>query len=384
MSNPLKVGIVGAGGITRAHLPAYLERPDRVQLNAVCDLVEPLAQELAGKASIDAGAIYLDIDKMLREADIDAVDICTTHNAHAPLAIAAAEAGKHVICEKPMAISVQECRDMIAAADKAGVTLMVAQHLRYAPEAQAAKRLLDEGKLGTIEAVRTELFGGGMRGRRRRRRQGERWMQDARRSGGGMMMSEQVHHIDLLRYYAGNVKRVSGVCKSLQEHMVNGAEDLVSATLEFESGAVGEVWAKGNAIVPHGRTYTILGDRGVFYASTPTKEQRQVEMDGATPFRHFGHIMVALNEDLPELDPSNPEDRRKMYFAEPPFKVLPTSDIDLPSPNYFINEILHWEECCRTGTEPLSSGRDNIGTMKIIMGIYKSSETGEAVDLDDL
>lgn len=382
MPNPLKVGIVGAGGITRAHLPAYLERPDRVQLNAVCDLVEPLAQELAGKAGIDA--VYLDIDKMLREADIDAVDICTTHNAHAPLAIAAAEAGKHVICEKPMAISVQECRDMIAAADKAGVTLMVAQHLRYAPEAQAAKRLLDEGKLGTIEAVRTELFGGGMRGRRRRRRQGERWMQDARRSGGGMMMSEQVHHIDLLRYYAGNVKRVSGVCKSLQEHMVNGAEDLVSATLEFESGAVGEVWAKGNAIVPHGRTYTILGDRGVFYASTPTKEQRQVEMDGATPFRHFGHIMVALNEDLPELDPSNPEDRRKMYFAEPPFKVLPTSDIDLPSPNYFINEILHWEECCRTGAEPLSSGRDNIGTMKIIMGIYKSSQTGGPVDLDDL
>ena len=384
MSNPLKVGMVGAGGITRAHLPAYLERPDRVQLNAVCDLVEPLAQELAGKAGIDASAIYLDMDKMLREADIDAVDICTTHNAHAPLAIAAAEAGKHVICEKPMAISVQECRDMIAAADKAGVTLMVAQHLRYAPEAQAAKRLLDEGKLGTIEAVRTELFGGGMRGRRRQRRQGERWMQDARRSGGGMMMSEQVHHIDLLRYYAGNVKRVSGVCKSLQEHMVNGAEDLVSATLEFESGAVGEVWAKGNAIVPHGRTYTIFGDRGVFYASTPTKEQRLVEMDGVTPTRHFGSIMVALNEDLPELDPSNPEDRRKMYFAEPPFKVLPTSDIDLPSPNYFINEILHWEECCRTGAEPLSSGRDNIGTMKIIMGIYESSRTGEPVDLDDL
>ncbi len=382
MSNPLKVGIVGAGGITRAHLPAYLEHPDQVQLNAVCDLVEPLAQELAKKAGIDA--VYLDIQEMLRDADIEAVDICTTHDSHAPLAIAAAEAGKHVMCEKPMAISVQECRDMIAAADKAGVTLMVAQHLRYAPEARAAKRLLDEGKLGTIEAVRTELFGGGMRGRRRRRRQGERWMQDARRSGGGMMMSEQVHHIDLLRYYAGNVKRVAGVCKSLQEHMVHGAEDLVSATLEFESGAVGEVWAKGNAIVPHGRTYTIFGDRGVFYASTPTKEQRLVEMNRVTPVRHFGSIMVALNEDLPELDPSNPEDRRKMYFAEPPFKVLPTRDIDLPSPNYFINEILHFAECCRTGAEPISSGQDNIGTMKIIMGIYESSRTGEAVNLDDL
>ena len=94
--------------------------------------------------------------------------------------------------------------------------------------------------------------------------------------------------------------------------------------------------------------------------------------------------MVALNEDLPDLDPSNMEDRRKMYFAEPPFKVLDTSDIDLPSPNYFINEILHFADCCQSGAEPISSGRDNIGTMKIIMGIYESSRTGQPVNLDDL
>jgi predicted dehydrogenase len=378
MSEPLKVGLVGTGGIARRHLTAYLEHPDRVQLTAVCDIVESAAQAYAEKAGIDA--IYLDIDEMLREADVDAVDICTSHDTHAPLTVSAAQAGKHVIVEKAMATSVEGCREMIAAADKAGVTLMVAQHLRYSPEARAAKRLIDDGKLGEIEAVRTELFGGGNIRRRRRHRKGH-WMDDAKRSGGGMLMVTSVHHIDLLRYYIGNVNRVTAICKSLQPHMLNGAEDLVAAILEFENGAIGEVWVKGNSLAPAGRTYMVLGNAGTFYASTPTEDQRIDERNGISPTRHFGSIMVSLVEDK-ELDPNNEQDLKKIY--QPPFETLSISDIDLPSTDYFVNEILHFEECCRTGAEPLSSGRDNIETIKIIMGIYESSRTGESVNLNDL
>ena len=100
MAKPLKVGILGAGGITNSHLPAYLEHPDRVQLTAVCDIDEPRAQALAKKAGIET--VYTDLDQMLREGDIDAVDNCTFHPQHAPLTIAVAEAGKHVIVEKPV------------------------------------------------------------------------------------------------------------------------------------------------------------------------------------------------------------------------------------------------------------------------------------------
>ena len=128
MAKPLRMGLVGTGGISRRHLPAYQQFPDQVQLTAACDIVEDAVAEFGKRNGIDA--VYTDFDKMLREADIDAVDICTAHNAHAPLAVAAAEAGKHAITEKPMAISLDECRQMIEAADKAGVTLMVAQHLR--------------------------------------------------------------------------------------------------------------------------------------------------------------------------------------------------------------------------------------------------------------
>ena len=353
MATPLKVGLLGAGVISNSHLRAYLEHPDRVQLTAVCDMAEPRAQEFAKKAGVEA--VYTDFDKMLREADIDAVDNCTFHPQHAPLTIAAAEAGKNVIVEKPMATSVQECRDMIAAADKAGVTLMVAQNLRYSPYAAAVKRFIDEGKLGDILAVRTHLIGRGGS------REGYERYADAK-LGGGTLQAVQVHHIDLLRYYVGNVKRLTGVCKSLGPGMLNGAEDMVVAALEFENGALGDLFA-GPGETPERTSYMVFGSNGTIHSTPETLPEHE----------HFGTIMFALKEE-------GDLQRR----PTPTFEPIDTSATDLPSTNGFVNEILHFEECVRTGREPISSGRDNIGTIKIIHGIFESSRTGKPVDLDDL
>ena len=140
MPEPFKIGLIGTGGISRAHLPVYEQFPEKVKLTAVCDIIEEAAKERARDANVDA--IYTDYQKMLEEADIDAVDICTGHDTHAPIVIAAAEAGKHALVEKPMGNSMQECRDMIAAADKAGVTLMVAHMLRFSPSTEAVRQLL--------------------------------------------------------------------------------------------------------------------------------------------------------------------------------------------------------------------------------------------------
>ena len=356
MSEPLKIGLIGSGRIANRHLTAFREHRDRVQLMAVCDVVEDAARDYAGRAGIDA--VYLDVDEMLREADIDAVDICTTHDTHAPLTVAAARAGKHVIVEKAMAHTLQGCRDMIAATDEAGVHLMIAQHLRYSPEARAAKRLIEDGKLGEIHAVRTHLMGGG----NRRVRPGH-WMDDRMR-GGGMLMVTSVHHLDLLRFYVGNVKRVTAVCRSLAPHMQNGAEDLVAATLEFDNGAIGDVFGVGSSLAPEGRGYILFGSKGTLHSTTPTREESE-----ASPTRHFGKLMVSLKD-------------ARQGFMGAAFEPLDTSGIELPTNDYFVNEILHFAECCRTGAEPDSSGRDNIET---IMGIFESSRRGgEAVDLDEL
>ena len=359
MSEPLKIGLIGSGGIANRHLTAFREHQDRVRLVAVCDIVEDAARDYAGRAGVDA--VYLDVDDMLREADIEAVDICTTHDTHAPLTVAAARAGKHVIVEKAMAHTLQGCRDMIAAADDAGVHLMIAQHLRYSPEARAAKRLIEDGKLGEIQAVRTHLMGGG----NARPRLGH-WMDDRAR-GGGTLLVTSVHHLDLLRFYVGNVKRVTAVCRSLAPHLQNGAEDLVAATLEFENGAIGDVFAVGGSLAPEGRGYILFGSKGTLHSTTPTREESE-----ASPTRHFGKLMVALKDG-------------GEGFMGAAFEPLDTSGIELPTNDYFVNEILHFAECCRTGTEPDSSGRDNIETIKIVMGIFESSRRGgEAVDLADL
>ena len=383
MSEPLKVGLVGAGGIANSHLPAYMEHTDRLQLTAVCDIVEDAATAYAKRTNVDA--VYTDLDTMLREADIDAVDLCHRHDLHAPHAIAAAEAGKHVIVEKPMANSVRDCREMVEAADKSGVTLMVAQHLRYMRTAAAAKRLIEDGKLGEIEAVRTHMVAGGY-GRMDRR---GHWMGDPRYAGGGVMMTTQVHHIDLLRYYVGDVKRVYGICRTLQPHRPAGAEDLVAATLEFENGAVGHVFAK-SSLSREGRSYCLMGTEGTLYA------ELAVESD-ETPTPHFGTLMVSLKSREKEQEYlSNAAEMRRFIRGdvkrrnefirklEPVFEPLSTEGTGLRTANGFVNEILHWEECCRTGAEPISSGRDNVNTIEVIMGIYESSRTGMPVDLDAL
>ncbi len=382
MAEPMKVGLVGTGGISNRHMIPYLDHPDRVRLTAVCDIVESLAQEYAKKAGVEA--IYLDFEEMLREADIDAVDICTGHSSHAPLAIAAAKAGKHVIVEKAMAHTLQGCRDMIEAADKAGVTLMVAQHLRYAPEARAVKRFIDEGNLGEIRAARTHTLGGG--GDRRP----DDWMKDGK-AGGGVMLVQSVHHLDLLRFYVGNVKRVMGISRSIQPNFLNDADDLVAATLEFENGAVGDLLASWSTPVsPEGMSYMIFGSEGTVHSTPPTIEQSL-----EAPVRQFGTIMYGVRDQEREKEQaramaSGPlrrpltRERLETMMRRPTFQPLPTNDTGLPSDDYFTNEILHFEECCRTGKEAISSGRDNLETMKIIFGIFESSRTGKVVDLKDL
>ena len=383
MAAPMKVGLIGTGGISNRHMIPYLERPDRVQLTAVCDIVEPLAQEYAKKAGVDE--IYLDFEEMLQKADIDAVDICTGHSSHAPLAIAAANAGKHVIVEKAMAHTLQGCKDMIEAADNTGVTLMVAQHLRYSPESRAVKRFIDEGNLGEIRAVRTHTIGGGGGDRRP-----DDWMKDGK-AGGGVMLVQSVHHLDLLRFYVGNVKRVMGLSRSIQPNFLNGADDLVAATLEFENGAVGDVMASWSTPVsPEGMSYMIFGSEGTVHSTPPTLDQSL-----EAPVRQFGTIMYGVRDRKREEEQtramqSGPlrrpltRERLALMMRRPSFQPLPTGDNDLPSDDYFINEILHWEECCRTGNEPISSGHDNLETMKIIFGIFESSRTGKVIDLADL
>jgi predicted dehydrogenase len=361
LSKALKVGLIGAGSISRLHLGAYTRFPDKLRLNAVCDINAEAANRVANEHKV--GAIYTDAAKMLKEADIEAVEICTVHDQHAALAITAAQAGKHILLEKPMACNMQECRSILAAADKAGTTFMVGQQLRFLPSYAGLKKLIQEGELGRIWSVRCDDWLPTFLSRTSSPR-GDWWGIDGKRAGGGVLIMLSTHHIDLFRYFIGDIKSVWGKCWTQHPLFRNRAEDHVVATLEFENGAIGHASASYSSRVPYEYQILVFGEDGTAHAtSTPGETALQQHQTPA--------VVSSAKRDGGKFD-------QKTGFVP----VEPAAWLACEDP--YINEIVHFAECCRDGKEPLSSGRDNLGTMKAIFGIYESCKTGKKVELKDL
>lgn len=357
----LRIGLIGAGNIAAAHVQAFSQCADRVQVAAVCDIDEGRAARLAGELGATA---YTDVAQMIAEAPIDAVDVCTTHDQHAEAAVAAADAGYHVLVEKPMACSLSECRAMVDAADKAGVTLMIAQYQRYVAIYRGVKELLDAGEIGAVRAVRLDTMQNLLDPYLSASYPAGHWLFDGSRAGGGIVISVSVHKIDLLRYFVGDLVRVNALCRTMDPAFINGAEDYAVALLEFENGAVGELFGTYSGFrVPWGEHFTIFGEQGAIYGMAPHPE-------GKTP------AMVASASRLAQL-PEPGHDPSDDFVAVPPSG-------DLPTEHPLVNQILHFADCCATGAEPISSGRDNLGTMKAIFAIYESSRTGKPIALASL
>ncbi len=149
MNKKLKIGIIGCGGIVRgAHLnPGWLAVPD-AEIVAVCDNYEPTAAKLA--TDFNVPHVFTDFNELLKIQEIDAIDICTPNKIHTPAVIASLQAGKHVLCEKPLAVSTEEVIAIYHAAKKSKKILMTAQHMRYTPEAVAIKAWAETGALGEV------------------------------------------------------------------------------------------------------------------------------------------------------------------------------------------------------------------------------------------
>jgi UDP-N-acetylglucosamine 3-dehydrogenase len=353
----LKVALVGAGNIASHHLPAYTQFADQVELVAVCDLYEDMARARAEKAGVDR--VFRDVDTLLRDVDCDALDICTTPDQHASIAHAAIAAGKHVLVEKPFALTLAECRELVDAADRAGVTLMVAQNQRFLPTHQAARAIIASGELGEIRAVRTDSvqhWGGFV--------DPGHWQYDGARAGGGAVIGVAVHRLDLVRFLVGDVQRVSATVKTASPQFVNGAEEYAAVTLEFENGALGQAFATVSAYrTPWSEQLLVFGERGTIHASPVPGNMRS---------RAF---VASERRSAPVVEWAD-------QFRG--FEPIDAEAEGLPSESGQVNEILHFAACCASGAEPLSSGRDNIGTMRLIAGIYESARAGEPVELADL
>jgi len=215
-----KVGLIGAGNIARsAHMPVYQKHTDLIEVVAVADINFERAQEAAKLFGIPHA--YASAEGLLAHEDVDYIDICVWNGSHAPVAIAAARAGKAILCEKPMSDSLAHALEMEKEVKKAGVPFMMAMVTRYGSEVQLLHQMQEAGELGEIYYAKTAYV--------RRRGTPLGWFTDKSKSGGGPVIDLGVHCIDRTWFLMGRPKPVR----------VSASISSASAIIKQRASAVG-------------------------------------------------------------------------------------------------------------------------------------------------
>lgn len=331
----LKVAVVGCGSIARRmHLPAWANLPN-VEIAALCDCDERCLREMSKQFGVKR--TFADYEDMLSCGDLDVIDVCTPNFLHMPQAIAALEAGKHVMVEKPLARNFQEAVKIVKAAGKNDRKLTIAFPLRFRFEGATLKKFADAGEFGDIYYVHARAL---------RRRGVPSWgvFTDKEKQGGGPLIDLGVHYIDLMLWLMGHPKPISATGtvytklanrEGSPNHENYTVEDLASGFVRFDNGASMVIETSFAANIQKDEFgAAILGDQG-----------------GATfpPLTIFKEECGAL-VDLTPLPP-------------------PFGNSHEPIARSLINSI-------RNGGTPAVTGEDGLAVMKIVDAIYRSAETG--------
>jgi predicted dehydrogenase len=234
----IKVGLIGGGGIASAHIKGYRAHAGKIGITAVADAVE----ETAKKRGEELGAApYTDYQEMLANEELDAVDICLPHHLHRDAIVAAAEAGKHVLCEKPLCLTAEEAADVRKAVTENGVMLMCAHNQLFMPAVAKARELLQGGTIGTVYEVRTtdsfyNDFDPSSMG----------WRASSKTSGGGELIDTGYHPTYLMLHLAGGMPVEATAMLSTHRLKFMEGEDSAQVLIRFDNGVVGQLvtsWA---------------------------------------------------------------------------------------------------------------------------------------------
>jgi len=349
-----KVGLIGNGGICKgAHLDEYLN-DERIEVAAVCDVNEERAQFLKENYFPDAD-VYTDYNELLKDESIDSVDICTPNYLHSIIAVAAFEAGKHVFCEKPDAINVDEVLRMKAAADKAGKVLMVMRNNRHVEISKFAKKYIDDGKIG-------EIYCGRCGWQRRRGIPGKGgWFTTKEQSGGGPLIDLGVHMIDLAIYLMGNPTPVSVSGNVYSKFSDNNLSDSVNSDFgdKKEDGVFDvEDLAMGMIRFDNGAILQIEFS----WASNIKAEHRFVELRGTRAGLKWedGRVEIYTEEGGELVD------------------IVPTS---LDDKHGHVKNLKHFYDVVIEGAKPDFVPKQGIDMIKILCAMYESAKQGKEIAL---
>jgi UDP-N-acetyl-2-amino-2-deoxyglucuronate dehydrogenase len=340
LPSPVRISLVGCGRIARNHFEA-IAAVDGLELVAVCDSVEERARQAGTTQHVPWFTAF---SRMLEELECDVVAIATPSGLHPQHGILAAKAGKHVVCEKPMAISLSGADDLVQACDDAGVQLFVVKQNRLNPPIQLLKRAIDKDRFGRIYVANTTV---------RWTRPQEYYDQAPWRGtwefDGGAFMNQASHYVDLIQWLMGPVESVMAKTATLARKIET--EDTGVAVLKFRSGALGVIEV---TMLTYPRnlegSITLLGEKG------------SVKI-GGTAVNRVEHWAFADYDD---------DDKMIEHVNTNPPNVYGFGHV-----GYYRNVL----SVLRGEAKPETDGRAGRKSLELILGIYESAKTGREVPL---
>ncbi|HTL66316.1 MAG TPA: Gfo/Idh/MocA family oxidoreductase [Lacunisphaera sp.] len=355
----IKIGIIGAGGMANYHIPGF--RQAGAEVVALCDVSEVAARRAADKHGI--AKIFTEVAELLRSPGLDAVSVIVPNKFHAPLALQALAAGKHVFCEKPPAINANEMAAMLAAARQAKRTLMFNFNNRARPESYAMMDFIKAGRVGTINTCQAKWirragipgFGG--------------WFTTKALSGGGPLI-DLLHMVDLGLYFMGNPEPAHVLARTYQDHITDksfkgpwGIPDVANGVTDVESAAHGFVTFKSGQAMSF----------QVSWAEMNLREEVSVTFQGVAAGGLIRRLFGVDGIDSTAIDSC------ELYTQDHGRTVNQTVLVPPDETMGRVRSAMNFVRAVEGTEPPLNTPEQALALMKIIDGAYQSAATGRPV-----
>ena len=352
----IKTAVIGCGKVGQTHAKAY-QKLETSELVGFYDTSFERALEFANDFSADP---YSDFDQLLKAGDIEAISICTPHYSHSELAIKAVKHGIHVLIEKPMAIDLDGCDDLIKAANQAGVKVGVISQRRYYPPVIRMKKAIEDGKIGKPILGLVKVLGWRSMDYYKMDPWRGRWASE----GGGVLLTQATHQLDLFQWFMGPISELMGYWGNLNHPGVE-VEDTAVAVMKFQSGALG-VLAVSNSQNPgiHAKIQ-VFGDNGAGVG---------VQTDGGSPF--ISGVTVDVDPPLNDLwtIPDESNMLGEWQAADKEFcQKINVMEF------YHLTQIEDFLEAIINDKEPAVSGIEGRKHVELFTAIYRSQYLGHPV-----
>lgn len=352
----VKIGIIGCGGIANGkHLPSLKQVQD-AEMVAFCDLIPERAQKAAEEYGVPGARVYVDYKELLAKEDADVIHVCTPNISHCEITVAALRSGRHVMCEKPMATTVEDAEQMCNVSRETGKTLSIGYQTRCSLAHQYARKLVKEGVLGDVYYIKAPNI---------RRRGVPTWgvFMDREKQGGGPMIDIGTHSIDNAMYISGNYDVVSVTGSSYRKladtcAYSNNARIWTKEEYQVEDSAMGFVkFANGcTMLVEASWALNYVGGKNLTFCGTNAGieiEKDIIKLNG----ERFGSLYTE------EIQPNS-------YARD----IFPGSRMDASA-----YDAAQWIHAIQNNEKPLVRCEEALVVTKIIDAIYKSSENGKTI-----